>query len=267
MLRTLSAAVALYCVFVSTSHSQFVPPTPPEPTAQAPAPVQEPPPQNTLTPAPAEAPAAAAMKNVAPAGSRAPAARESVAPDWWQSPGWWLLAAVLLLALVAVALAIYTARLWKATAALLGDVRDTARKELRAYVALDDIFFSEAGESAAGVHKLRIRNYGQTPASRMSIWCERATHLPQEGVKPFYDSPLVDGQLLHPVQAFTLGLSAAPLYRIGKPGFFTYGRIIYHDIYDQWWVTKFCYRYEGDGSFVPHGDYNAEEGPFDKAPA
>ena len=67
--------------------------------------------------------------------------------------------------------------------------------------------------------------------------------------------------------AISIALATAPLYRIGKPGFFTYGRVVYHDIYSGWWVTKFCYRYEGDGSFVPHGDYNNEEGPFDKRPA
>ena len=44
------------------------------------------------------------------------------------------------------------------------------------------------------------------------------------------------------------------------------GRLVYHDIYGAWWVTKFCYRYEGDGGFVPHGDYNNEEGPFEKQP-
>jgi hypothetical protein len=146
-------------------------------------------------------------------------------------------------------------------------VKDTTRKELRSYVALDDIFFSEAADGAAGVQKLRIRNFGQTPAARISIWCERASHLPQDGVQPFYDAPVVDGHLLHPVQAFTLDLSAAPLYRLGKPGFYTYGRIVYRDIYGQWWVTRFCHRYEGDGNFVPHGDYNSEEGPFETAPA
>lgn len=186
---------------------------------------------------------------------------------WWEGSAWWLVLPTSLLALVSIALAFYTARLWKATSALLKDVRDTTRKELRSYVALDDIFFSEAGDAAAGVQKLRIRNFGQTPASRISIWCERASHLPQDGVKPFYDAPVVDGQLLHPVQAFTFGLAAAPLYRLGKAGFYTYGRIVYHDIYGQWWITKFCHRYEGDGSFVPHGDYNNEEGPFETAPA
>jgi hypothetical protein len=187
--------------------------------------------------------------------------------QWWERSDWLLVIPTWLIAFVSIGLAIYAARLWKAATALSEDGKEVSKKELRAYVALDEIFFSEATDAAGGLHKLRIRNYGQTPASGMSIWCERASHLPQEGVKPFYDSPLVDGQLLHPVQAFTVGLSAAPLYRIGKPGFFTYGRIVYHDIYGRWWVTKFCYRYEGDGTFVPHGDYNNEEGPFDKAPA
>ena len=208
------------------------------------------------------------IASLPPAKAAAPATDANGArPQWWERSDWLLVVPTWLLALVAFAFVVYTARLWKATNALVAHAGDIARKELRAYVALDEIFFSEADEAAAAQHKLRIRNYGQTPASRMSIWCERASHLPQEGVKPFYDAPVVDGQLLHPVQAFTVGLAAAPLYRIGKPGFFTYGRIIYHDIYERWWVTKFCYRYEGDGSFVPHGDYNNEEGPFDKPPA
>ncbi|HYC44049.1 MAG TPA: hypothetical protein VED01_01065 [Burkholderiales bacterium] len=221
-------------------------------------------------PDPVAAPSAAEQPEgkpvAAPPTASAPAPVEAAA-GWWERPGWWIAIPTWLLALAALALALYTARLWKATTSLLDENAGTAKKELRAYVALDEIFFTETEDSAAGEHKLRIRNYGQTPAYGMSIWCERASHLPQEGVKPFYDSPLVDGQLLHPVQAYTIGLAAAPLYRIGKPGFFTYGRIIYHDVYRQWWVTKFCFRYEGDGSFVPHGDYNDEEGPFEKRPA
>ena len=188
------------------------------------------------------------------------------AREWWQQSGWWLVISVWTFAFAALALVSYTSKLWKATSELLRTTSEAGKKELRAYVALDEIFFEEAGENAPGVHKLRIRNYGQTPAYRMSIWCERASHLPKEGVTPYYDTPVVDGQLLHPVQAYSVALAAAPLYRIGKPGFFTYGRIVYHDIYGEWWVTKFCFRYEGDGSFVPHGDYNNEEGPFEKRP-
>ena len=245
MPRILSLAVLFFCAWVVTAHSQ-------EPAVPAPAPAEQ-----------------SAVDKVGPGGvgriTRADSSESS--PELWRSSGWWLVAAVLLVALVAGMLAMYIARLAKASSALLDETKDSTKKELRAYVALDEIFFTEAGETAAGMHKLRIRNYGQTPASRMSIWCERASHLPQDGVNPYYDVPVVDGQLLHPVQAYTVGLASAPLYRIGKPGFFTYGRIIYHDIYQQWWVTKFCFRYEGEGSFVPHGDYNAEEGPFDKKPA
>lgn len=247
MPRISSVVLVLFCAWIAAAQSQ-------EPAAAP----------QTATEQPAvDKPAAAAIPDAPVVRS---AARESL-PEWWQSNGWWLVVAIALVGFVGVALAMYTARLWTATSALLRETQGMARKELRAYVALDEIFFSEAGDASAGVQKLRIRNYGQTPASRMSIWCERASHLPQDGVNPYYDAPVVDAQLLHPVQAYTVGLAAAPLYRIGKPGFFTYGRIIYHDIYGEWWVTKFCFRYEGEGSFVPHGDYNAEEGPFEKKPA
>ncbi len=253
MLRTLSVLVLLFSGFTTSVHAQTSPPA-------SEATVQTQPDSTTRNDA--ASPEAASVK-----GTEATRLQSPISPQWWERSDWLLVIPTWLIALVSLGLAIYTARLWKAATALSQDGREVAKKELRAYVALDEIFFSEANDAAGGLHKLRIRNYGQTPASGMSIWCERASHLPQEGVKPFYDSPVVDGQLLHPVQAFTVGLSAAPLYRIGKPGFFTYGRIVYHDIYGHYWVTKFCYRYEGDGTFVPHGDYNNEEGPFDKAPA
>ena len=246
MPRILSLVAVFFCAWIAVAQSQ-------EPAASPQAATEQPAVDKPAPSVSADAPAARS------------AAVESL-PEWWQSNGWWLVVAIAFVGLVGAALAMYTARLWKASSALLQETKDSTKKELRAYVALDEIFFSEAGEASAGVHKLRIRNYGQTPASSMSIWCERASHLPQGGVNPFYDAPVVDVQLLHPVQAYTVALAAAPLYRIGKPGFFTYGRIIYHDIYGQWWVTRFCFRYEGEGSFVPHGDYNAEEGPFDKKP-
>jgi len=242
MPRIVTLAVLFFCAWLVAAHSQ-------EPAA------------------PSAAQAEQSVLYKPGTGSSARTASSEGLAEWWLSSGWWLVAAVVLVAFVVGMLALYIARLAKASSALLDETKDSTKKELRAYVALDEIFFTEAGEAVAGTHKLRIRNYGQTPASRMSIWCERASHLPQDGVNPYYDTPVVDGQLLHPVQAYTVGLASAPLYRIGKPGFFTYGRIIYHDIYQQWWVTKFCFRYEGDGSFVPHGDYNAEEGPFDKKPA
>lgn len=260
------------------AHAQTPTGTMPEGPVELTAPVQTPPPAQGDSGASQDAPPTPALTSTppradaapgvaAPGASPAPEVVSASTPAWWEISTWWLVIPAWLLALVVLGLAIYTARLSKATSALLRHVKDTTRKELRSYVALDDIFFYEAAEGAAGVQKLRIRNFGQTPAARMSIWCERASHLPQEGVKPFYDAPAVDSQLLHPVQAYTLALSAAPLYRLGKPGFFTYGRIVYQDIYERWWVTRFCHRYEGDGNFVPYGDYNSEEGPFETAPA
>lgn len=236
----LITAVVLFGAFAG-AQAQDAPTTPTEQTAAKP--------PAALEAAPATSPA-----------------RDEPAPEWWQRSDWWLVISMWAFALIALALVAYTSKLWKATSQLLKTTADAGKRELRAYVALDEIFFEEAGESAPGVHKLRMRNYGQTPAYRMSIWCERASHLPKEGVTPYYETPVIDGQLLHPVQAYTVALAAAPLYRIGKAGFFTYGRIVYHDIYGEWWVTKFCFRYEGEGSFVPHGDYNDEEGPFDKRP-
>jgi hypothetical protein len=255
MPKTLWLVFILLLSFMTVAQAQTAPPGGAESGAQT---------QPAEAAARSDPPSDTTLAASARGGAAAPS---QASTQWWERTDWLLVVPTWIIALVGLSLALYTTRLWKATSTLAQDGRDISRKELRAYVALDEIFFSDASDAAAATHKLRIRNYGQTPASGMSIWCERASHLPQEGVKPFYDSPVVDGQLLHPVQAFTVGLASAPLYRIGKTGFFTYGRIVYHDIYGQWWVTKFCYRYEGEGTFVPHGDYNNEEGPFEKAPA
>ena len=38
-----------------------------------------------------------------------------------------------------------------------------------------------------------------------------------------------------------------------------YGAITYEDIYHRWWVTRFCYAYDGLNRFIPYTDYNRED--------
>lgn len=73
--------------------------------------------------------------------------------------------ATIALAIVTSILAFFTFRLWFATKTLVEGGEDAAKKELRAYVALDTIdHFSKNGPL-----RFSIRNYGQTPAHHVSI--------------------------------------------------------------------------------------------------
>ena len=71
--------------------------------------------------------------------------------------------------------------------------------------------------------------------------------------------------MLHPTQTYTTGLASESA--INPPithnsQFYTYGRIIYRDIYERWWRTTYCYSHEGQNRFVPYGTYNKEDGDY-----
>jgi hypothetical protein len=188
-----------------------------------------------------------------------------MATVWWQQSGWWLVIATFAVALLLLALLIYTARLWRSTSELVSNVGEAAKAANRAYLGVEDVFFSEADEETA-VQKISIRNFGQTPAHHVWVWCERASHVPTSDFSPEYGEPVVGEQMLQPVQVHTRTLERSSQFGITKRGFFTYGRIVYKDIYGRWWTTCFCYHHDAEVGFVQYGDFNREEGPFNRAP-
>jgi hypothetical protein len=188
-----------------------------------------------------------------------------MATVWWQQSGWWLVIMTAAIALLLVALVIYTVRLWRSNAALLSNASTATMEANRAYLGVEDIFFSEGDEETA-IQKISIRNFGQTPAHRVWMWCERASHLPASEFSPEFGEPAGAEQMFQPVQVYTRTLERSSQFGITKRGFFTYGRIVYKDIYGRWWTTCFCYHHNAEVGFVPYGDFNREEGPFDRAP-
>jgi hypothetical protein len=188
-----------------------------------------------------------------------------MATVWWQQSGWWLTIVTAVVALLLLALVIYTARLWRSTAALVSNASEAAREGNRAYVGVEDMFFSEGDEETA-IQKISIRNFGQTPAHHVWLWCERASHVQASDFSPQFGEPAGGEQMLLPVQAHTRTLDRSSQFGISKRGFFTYGRIVYKDIYGRWWTTCFCYHHDAGVGFVPYGDFNREEGPFNRAP-
>src|SRR5687767_8084421 len=93
MPRICSLVVVMFCAWIAAAHSQ-------EPAAPAPAQAEQ---------AVLDRPAPGTVDPIA-----RPAASESLT-EWWLSSGWWLVAAVMLVALVGAMLAVYIARLAKAS--------------------------------------------------------------------------------------------------------------------------------------------------------
>ena len=187
------------------------------------------------------------------------------------------IAAVCTFLLVAVTggLAFFTFRLWSATGKLVIEADDTAKRQLRGYVALETIEHDpkEAAGTDRGI-KIRVKNYGETPAHHVSIiqtcfeeakpdtWQHPATN----------DADQFANQMLHPDQAFNHFVPSSKgtqcVDRVIDVGlhqlrpFYVYGRIDYMDIYKRWWITFFCERYDPakpEGKrCTPHHHHNYE---------
>jgi hypothetical protein len=184
---------------------------------------------------------------------------------WWQQSGWWSVIVTAAVALLLLALVIYTALLWRSTSRMVENSSESAKEANRAYLGVEDIFFGE-GDDETAIQKISIRNFGQTPAHRVWVWCERASYVPVSEFSPEFGEPVGAEQILQPVQVHTRTLERASQFGIGKRGFFTYGRIVYKDIYSRWWTTCFCYHHDAEIGFAPYGDFNREEGPFPRPP-
>jgi hypothetical protein len=202
-----------------------------------------------------------------------------------------------IIALGTVALAIFTFLLFLYTTKLVSDGRDTARKELRAYVALDDIYFRwipnpndpadrrrivkplKTSPKIPPRPRIRVKNYGHTPANNMTIRingqvCAVKRDTANKKSLPMFESTY-DGrdyqppmQMLAPTQVYGVWVHLQDRARFDphKEGYdpevsalVIYGAITYEDIYNRWWVTRFCYVYDGYNRFVPHTDYNCEQ--------
>lgn len=176
----------------------------------------------------------------------------------------WLTWATVALAVLTALIVVFNAGLWAATRRLVKGAEETSRKELRAYVATDDVFF--VSSEIATQLKITIKNYGHTPAHRMTIHCECSFNIHDPRHKHGIAELLEAEQMLHPGQHLSFPIPTVNEFSPHTSRFYVIGYIAYSDIYSNWWITDFCYRYEGDGRFTPHGDQNRERGPSKYCP-
>lgn len=175
-------------------------------------------------------------------------------------------------------------------------MQSTERRQLRAYVGVDDLAFewpSERNpdytpldtETPGLIHKdfikVTVKNFGLTPASDVTVYAYFAStpafsRLPENFFRE-NDVDFVSQAAVRPTLArFTLhqgqtAISKSPLTdirplirgRINLASTYVYGRVYYRDIYGRPWRRKFCFGWEpehpGGERFVPYETYNDED--------
>jgi hypothetical protein len=75
--------------------------------------------------------------------------------------------ASIVLALLTGALAVYTAKLWRATHRLVESGEVAARRRLRAYVGIGEVVYEEQGRAPRV--SITIKNFGATPAYKLAV--------------------------------------------------------------------------------------------------
>lgn len=186
-----------------------------------------------------------------------------------------------LLALFTALLFFATVRLYVATRNLVTGAEDTAKRQLRAYVGIDDIRIEsttaedpkfrgrrhcERAAAIGFVHRdfivLNVKNFGQTPAYDVTCFSHLAwTRFPQRLPDGYLYERDVDVVSTAPVRSTlsrymlesakthatrTIIFDPRPIKAARRRRFnlYVYGRIYYRDIYNCWWRTKFCYSWE-----------------------
>ncbi len=145
-------------------------------------------------------------------------------------------------------------------------MRDHAELELRAYVLIDSITTVESAENTI---RVKIRNYGQTPAYSVVKWVWSDIDVfPRE--KPFTqprDSSLKSAATMGPGQMDTFNIDPrspnnqeADAISKGDSAIYAYGVISYRDAFKRERFTNYRFVCRGDdfdtGRFIPTADDN-----------
>ena len=160
-----------------------------------------------------------------------------------------------------------------AQAAITTNQLDATKRELRAYVGFEDMFFVyESGtkthspdEKFTDFFKLRVMNFGNTPAANATVWFKRS----KTPINSVEDGAIFGPLTLQPHQRWGRDFFDPVNFPQTTSQFFAAGLIVYEDaIYKKWWTSNFSFRYdfrEGDtrGTFSPEGEGpNQDGGPY-----
>ena len=167
----------------------------------------------------------------------------------------WLVRLTAALVLVTAALVAATIFLYLATRRLVEGAEDTAKKQLRAYVAADiGVPTCQDGTLRFASAPIMI-NTGVTPAKNLSYWITAAilpSDLPDDFKFPNKNEKRINDAALHPKQSFVVAAvvdefvpeeEVKAVMEGGKRKLYCWGTITYHDIFDALWETEFCHSF------------------------
>ena len=154
--------------------------------------------------------------------------------------------AAMALALMTGALAVYTAKLWRATRLLVESGQAAARRQQRAYVGVSEAVCEEQIEGRAPRVGITIKNFGATPAYKLAVAIDAQIAFAVEQV-PVATS--ISKTLGHLPPGLELRIPRTPVLSIGTaPGnevdtaysrIFVYGCIEYVDTFGVPHFTRF----------------------------
>jgi hypothetical protein len=158
---------------------------------------------------------------------------------------------------VTALLVIYTKKLWSSTSDLVIDAKDTAKKELRAYVNVLGVTrasFDPQTSQRAELVFIEFKNFGQTPAKGGTYWIKMCAekcpllHLlekPENATIARFGS-IAPGHSLKVRTNIPLMENGNEIYA-GRYALYIYGALSYLDAFEEKRTTSFCYMRSGIG--------------------
>lgn len=159
------------------------------------------------------------------------------------------------------------------------DLKENSQRELRAYVAFDAIYFpwvpnpDDPSDKTTIVSdsycKVRIRNFGKTPANDVTLRLSGAYASNYGDFQRLYGGRDYLGPRLRlsPDQSYTTRVSPdrftfdpnIPRNADGNDPY-VFGAVVYEDVFGAWWLSEFCFHYdtESKNRFIPHWHGNQE---------
>ncbi len=156
-------------------------------------------------------------------------------------------------------LSLFTYRLWSATRDVVLDGRDTAERQLRAYVFVSDTNYDSTGVTFPNVvaYMPTMKNSGQTPAYDV-VFRTQIAFCPKDKLPPLEPlgdnvsyAPLAPGAVLKsPQPPMQIDLGRLALIQAGTHAVYLYGRIEYRDIFGTLRHTTFRYVRAKDSHYL-----------------
>jgi len=154
---------------------------------------------------------------------------------------------------LALILALSTIFLWFATRDLVAGTADFSKMQLRAYLGPSETFITGVVAGEKPMVECIVRNFGQTPAYRVSYWAEtkvldsmsdRFEPTQAEGgeriINPGRDGFTIKSRLAEPLTEEEMSK-----IKLGTAAIYFYGAILYRDAFSRSRKTQFRYQHGG----------------------